>query len=96
MKAIIEKGTYSVKDIGNLTGKSDNLIYRRLTETPRKYTVRFARKEGKTWVFNRILVDEAIQRGESIIIPVEAPDFIDENTAIHYFSGRVKGSCGKA
>jgi hypothetical protein len=86
---------YNINDVARLTGKSENLIYRRLTESPKKYVVRFARKEGKSWVFNRELVDNAVRAGESIIIPVGSAALIDESNVIRYlFQG--SESCGKA
>jgi len=93
-KGVSRKSIYTVREISELTGKSENLIYRRLTEKPKKYLVRFARKEGERWVFNKKLVDEAIANGESIIVRADAADCIDDDTVVNYFSGKSK-SCGK-
>jgi hypothetical protein len=59
--------TYTVKEMSQIVGRSPNLIYRRLTEDPKRYIVRFAHKEGGGWVFDKVQVDEAIKNGESII-----------------------------
>jgi hypothetical protein len=88
------KKTYTVKQLSNLVGKSRNLIYRRLTEKPRKYIVKFARKEGETWVFDRQKVDNAIQMNESLIIRADNHKAIDINEALTYFIKEAK-SCGK-
>jgi len=94
-KNINDSGTvYDIKNIAGLTGKSKNLVYRRLTERPRRYTVRFARKEGARWVFDRKKVDEAISRDESLIVPNDCLNVIDDKTAIDYFLGE-SGSCGR-
>jgi hypothetical protein len=74
---------YSVRQIAQLTGKSANLIYRRLTERPKRYIVRHARKEGERWVFDRTLVDEAITRGESIIAKCDSPCNSDSDFGAH-------------
>jgi len=78
---------YTVKEISQLTGKSEHLIYRRLTEKPKRYHVRFSRKEGESWVFDKKLVDDAIAHGESIIIRACAIETIDDTTAVNYFLG---------
>lgn len=85
---------YSLNEIALLVRKSANLIYRRLTEKPPRYRVRFARREGGRWVWDRKLVDAAIARGESIIVPVDSPQTIDDASAIAYFMGE-SGSCGR-
>ncbi|OGJ86575.1 MAG: hypothetical protein A2487_13550 [Candidatus Raymondbacteria bacterium RifOxyC12_full_50_8] len=61
------KFTYTIREMAQIVGKSENLIYRRLTEKNSKYLIRFARKEGDRWVFQREAVDKAIEKGESII-----------------------------
>lgn len=78
---------YRIKQIAEITGKSENLIYRRLTERPKRYIVRFGRKEGAHWVFDRKKVDEAISRDESIIVPANSFLAIDDKTALDYFLG---------
>ena len=88
--------TYSIKQFAELVGKSRHLIYRRLTEKPRKYVVRFARKEGETWVFSRELVDKAIQCNESLITRAKKHNSIDLETALSYFlKNNESESCGK-
>jgi hypothetical protein len=86
--------TYSLNELAPLVCKSANLIYRRLTEKPPRYRVRFARREGGRWVWDRKQVDEAIAKGESIIIPVDSPKTIDDDAAIAYFMGESM-SCGR-
>ena len=86
--------TYTTKQFSELVGKSRHLIYRRLTEKPRKYVIRFARKEGETWVFDRQKVDDAIQNDESLIIRVGKNKSVDINEALTYFINEAK-SCGK-
>jgi hypothetical protein len=85
---------YSIKEIAALTGKSCNLIYRRLTEKQKRYTVRFARREGDRWVFDKESVDSAIAAGESIIVKRSGISAVDQETAIKYISGQFR-SCGK-
>jgi hypothetical protein len=88
------KLAYSISDIARLTGKSCNLLYRRLTEDPKKYVIRFARREGERWVFDRKSVDAALAEGLSLIVRVGSPEVIDSATALSYIKGRFK-SCGK-
>jgi hypothetical protein len=85
---------YSLKEFAALTGKSCNLIYRRLTEKPQRYYVRFSRREGERWVFDRKSVDTAIAAGESLIVRKSSAIAVDRETAIKYFSSRFR-SCGK-
>jgi len=89
-----KKRAYSLKEVAALTGKSSNLIYRRLSENPRRYFVRFARREGERWVFDRASVDAAIAAGESLIVKTTSANAIDRNTAINYILGGFR-SCGK-
>src|SRR5271157_246359 len=84
---------YSFSEFAALTGKSCNLIYRRLTEKPQRYAVRFARKEGERWVFDRQRVDAAIAADESLIIRKNSLEAIDQETALKYISGGFR-SCG--
>lgn len=63
-----KKFNYTIREVAQLVGKSENLIYRRLTEKSSKYTVQFARKEGDRWVFHKEFVDKAIECGNSIIV----------------------------
>lgn len=79
--------TYTVADVAGLVGKSTNLLYRRLTEKPQRYTAKFARKEGERWVFDRGLVDSAIARGESLITRATSHTLVDTTAAAAYFSG---------
>jgi hypothetical protein len=81
---MIESQTYTISEVAVITGKSKNLIYRRLTEKNSKYTVRFVRKEGDRWVFNRKMVDDAVGNGESVVVKkqVDKPkieDYFDTN-----------------
>lgn len=85
-------GTYNLKEFATLTGKSQALIYRRLTEQPPRFTVRFARKEGARWVFNQKCVDDAIAAGESLI--VHQKNSIDQEAVFRYITNRFR-SCGK-
>jgi len=85
---------YSLSEFAALTGKSCNLIYRRLTEKPQRYAVRFARREGERWVFDRRSVDAAITAGESLIIRKNSLGAIDRETALKYITGGFR-SCGK-
>ena len=89
-----KKLVYTVGELANLVGKSANLIYRRLTEKEPRYVVRFARREGDRWVFDKNQVDSAIQKGESIIIKRTSPKIIDSATALRYLNRRSR-SCGK-
>jgi hypothetical protein len=86
--------SYSLMDISLLTGKSKNLIYRRLTEKNSRYKVRFARKEGATWIFDKAQVDKAIGLGESIIVSSTSMKAIDDTQALTYFSKESR-SCGR-
>lgn len=83
-----QQQSYTLKDISKITGKSCNLIYRRLTETPTKYLVRFARREGERWVFDKKIVDDAIKAGTSLIVRANSPTAIDPTDALRRFSGR--------
>jgi hypothetical protein len=85
---------YSIKEYAALTGKSCNLIYRRLTEKPNRFIVRFARREGERWVFDRKCVDAAIAAGESLIVRRTSIAAVDQATAIKYISGGFR-SCGQ-
>jgi predicted DNA-binding transcriptional regulator AlpA len=84
--------TYTLKEFANLTGKSQALIYRRLSEQPTRFIIRFARKEGDRWVFDRKSVDNVIAAGESLIIPKNRA--VDRDAALKYISNRFR-SCGK-
>jgi hypothetical protein len=88
-----DKKCYSIHEMALLLGKSDNLIYRRLTEKPQKYVVRYARKEGDRWVFDKSLVDDAIRKSESIIRRIKDTVLSDER----FFSifNRESRSCGR-
>lgn len=88
------KRAYSLKDFAALTGKSPNLIYRRLTEKPQRYTVRFARREGERWVFDRKNVDAAVAANQSLIVRKNRSTAVDQETAIKYISGEFR-PCGK-
>jgi len=59
---------YSLNDLARIIGKSPALLYRRLTETPQKYLVRFAHQEGRSWLFPKDEIDDAVAAGESILI----------------------------
>ncbi len=65
---MIARQTYTISEVAAIIGKSENLIYRKLTEKNSKYTVRFVRKEGDRWVFNRKMVDDAVGNGESVVV----------------------------
>jgi hypothetical protein len=92
----LSEATYTVKDIALLTNKSENLIYRRLTETPRKYQIRFARREGERWVFNKAQVDQAIASGQSIIIKSPCDSGLDKRAVLNYIYRQSKSvPCGK-
>jgi hypothetical protein len=87
---MIERQTYTISEVAAIIGKSENLIYRRLTEKNSKYTVRFVRKEGDRWVFNRKMVDDAISKSESIVVKKT----IEKLSPNHYiYGGNI--SCGK-
>jgi hypothetical protein len=75
---------YTLKELATLVGKSSNLIHRRLTENPRRYVVRYARREGGRWIWDREKVDHAIDRGEAIIIPAENHEVSSEE-ALRFF-----------
>ncbi len=87
-----EKQTYTLNEFALKTGKSSALVYRRLTEKPMRYKVRFARKEGDRWIFDRQSVDDAIAAGESLIVRVCRT--IDQKTVFTYINNRFR-SCGK-
>lgn len=88
----ISSKIYTLHEFALLTGKSQNLIYRRLTEKPTRFTIRFARKEGGRWVFDRKSVDDAVAAGESLIIPQQKN--IDQDAVFQYITNRFR-SCGK-
>ena len=90
----LEKQVYDVQELSLITGKSANLIYRRLTEKDSKYRVKYARKEGDRWVFDKDQIDKAIQNGESIIVKKGSLQVFDTATALKYLKGRSR-SCGK-
>lgn len=87
----MEKLTYSLKEFASLTGKSTNLIHRRLSEKDSTYEVRFARKEGGAWIFDKSKIDTALHNNEVLIIK-KTSRIIDENTALEYFSTKSR-SC---
>lgn len=88
------KMTYTIKEFADRVGKSPNLIYRRLTERPRRYIVRFARKEGERWVFDANKVEAAIEEQESLITKTKPEELVDEDTARSYFKNGFR-PCGK-
>jgi len=57
---------YSLAEMAQLLGKSANVLYRRLTEKPKRYVLKFSVKVGNEWKFNKKLVDEAIDKNEPI------------------------------
>lgn len=60
--------TYSLEEVARIIGKSPALLYRRLTEKNSQYRLRFARREGRQWVFPRAEVDAAVHNGESLLV----------------------------
>lgn len=76
---------YTVKGFAALVGKSPNLLYRRLTEQPPRYRIRFARREGGRWVWDRQQVDAAIARNESLIVRIEALPEVTAEAAMRFF-----------
>ena len=90
----MNSSVYTLKQFAMLVGKSKNLLHRRLTEKPKRYAVRFARKEGYRWVFDRKLVDSAIANGESIVVRSNSAIAIDNDRALSYLVNESK-SCGE-
>jgi hypothetical protein len=76
--------TYDLKTVALLTRKSANLIYRRLTEKPQRYCVRFARREGGRWVWDRQKVDTAIEANESLIVRRDRANALTDEAALKY------------
>jgi hypothetical protein len=83
--------TYTIQQVAAMLGKSENLLYRRLTEKLKRYEIRYVRKEGGRWVFDKQKVDQAIANGESIIVRIG----VDIDKVLHYFSGESR-SCGRS
>lgn len=82
-------GFYTVKEMAQLLKKSENLIYRRLTELPRRYYIKGAHKEGNTWRFNRKKIDQSIEEGGSVLCKIEELD--KEIVSVEqYLAGRTK------
>ena len=77
--------TYMLNEFASLVGKSANLCYRRLTEQPPRYRIRFARREGGRWVFDRQQVDAAIARNESLIVRIAEFVEVTDEAAIRLF-----------
>jgi len=62
---------YSLNDLARIIGKSPALLYRRLTEKSPQYVIKFARKQGASWLFSKEAVDAAIAKGENLILKVK-------------------------
>ena len=77
--------TYTLKEFALRVGKSANLIYRRLTEEPPRYRIRFARREGGRWVFDRQQVDAAIAKNESLIVRMAELPEVTAEAAMRFF-----------
>jgi hypothetical protein len=76
--------TYDLKGFALRVRKSSNLIYRRLTEKPPRYCVRFARREGGRWVWDRQKVDAAIEANESLIVRLDRANVLTDEAALKY------------
>jgi hypothetical protein len=79
---------YNIQEISEFTGKSVNLIYRRLTENPRRYEIRFARKEGERWMFYKKFIDEAIAKNEPLIRKEPSMKYLEARKDIGLFIKR--------
>ncbi len=58
----------TVKEFAKMMGFSAQHILRRLSESPHKYNVRFAIKQGGQWRFPISQIQDALSRGEQIIL----------------------------
>lgn len=61
---------YSVKELAGILGCSTDLIYRRLSEKPKRFLVKGATKCG-SWKFSKHVIDSCIENGEPIIQRVD-------------------------
>ena len=57
----------TVKEFSEMMGFSSQHILRRLSESPQKYNIRYAIKQGGQWRFPLAQIQEALSKGEQII-----------------------------
>ena len=64
----MEHKLITIRELAQKLSLSESHLLRRLSEKPQKYLIRFGIKEGSVWRFSLNKIDEAIEKGEPIIV----------------------------